>query len=106
MAGRIEPVGGRHHIRCIEDKDLRDVLYTRGQWIKKGIGITRAFIRRSSTMGQLKSYDLVYVFRKAALFGPSIFERIVHHSGKPLVFDFDDAISFDIEALQTAGLAY
>jgi len=34
----------------------------------------------------------VYVFREAALFGPSIFERVVHRLKVPLVFDFDDAI--------------
>jgi glycosyltransferase involved in cell wall biosynthesis len=77
---------------AFEDKNLRDVLYTRGQWLKKGIGIGKAFIRRFSTVGQSKSYDLVYVFREAALFGPSIIERIVHLSKVPLVFDFDDAI--------------
>jgi hypothetical protein len=77
---------------AFEDKNLRDVLYTSGQWLRKGIGISKAFIRRSSTMVHLKSHDLVYVFRESALFGPSIFERIVHHSRVPLVFDFDDAI--------------
>src|SRR5713101_7880664 len=77
---------------AFEDKNLRDVLYTRGKWLQKGIGISKAFIRRLSTVGKSKSYDLVYVFREAALFGPSIFERIVHHSRVPLVFDFDDAI--------------
>lgn len=90
--GGLKQLGVDITFAAFEDKNLRDVLYTRGQWLKKGIGITEAFIRRSSTMGQLKSYDLVYVFRESALFGPSIFERIVHHSGKPLVFDFDDAI--------------
>lgn len=77
---------------AFEDRNLRDVLYTRGQWIKKGLGISRAFGRRLSTVGRSKSYDLVYVFREAALFGPSIFERIVHLLKMPLVFDFDDAI--------------
>jgi len=77
---------------AFEDKELRDVLYARGQWLKKGIGISKAFIRRFSTVGQSKSYDMVYVFREAALFGPSLLERIVHLSKVPLVFDFDDAI--------------
>jgi len=77
---------------AFEDKTLRDVLYLRGHWLRKGIGISKAFIRRLSTVRQSKAYDLVYVFREAALFGPSIFERIVHFLKVPLVFDFDDAI--------------
>ena len=79
-------------LAAFEDRNLRDVLYVRGHWLRKGIGISEAFIRRLSTVRQSKSYDLVYVFREAALFGPSIFERIVHFLKVPLVFDFDDAI--------------
>ena len=90
--GGLKQSGVEITFAAFEDKKLRDVLYTRGQWLKKGIGITRALTRRLSTVGQSKSYDLVYVFREAALFGPSIFERIVHLSKVPLVFDFDDAI--------------
>jgi glycosyltransferase involved in cell wall biosynthesis len=77
---------------AFEDKNLRNVLYTRGRWLEKGIGISKAFVRRLSTVRKLKSYDLVYVFREAALFGPPIFERMVQRSKVPLVFDFDDAI--------------
>jgi glycosyltransferase involved in cell wall biosynthesis len=77
---------------AFEDKNLRDVLYVRGHWIRKGLGISRAFIRRLSAVEQSSSYDLVYLFREAALFGPSIFERMVHLLKVPLVFDFDDAI--------------
>lgn len=90
--GGLKQLGVEITFAAFEDKNLRDVLYTSGQWLRKGIGISKAFIRRSSTMVHLKSHDLVYVFRESALFGPSIFERIVHHSRVPLVFDFDDAI--------------
>jgi glycosyltransferase involved in cell wall biosynthesis len=75
-----------------EDKNLRDILYAKGQWLRKGAGISKSFIRRFSTVSRPRSYDLVYIFREAALFGPSIFERIVHLWKVPLVFDFDDAI--------------
>ena len=90
--GGLKQSGVEITFAAFEDRNLRDVLYARGQWWKKGIEISKAFIRRLSTVGQAKSYDLVYVFREAALFGPSIFERIVHLWRVPLVFDFDDAI--------------
>jgi len=92
--GGLKQSGVEITFAAFEDKTLRDVLYIRGQWLRKGIGISKAFIRRLSTVGQSKSYDLVYVFREAALFGPSIFERIVYLLKVPLVFDFDDAIFF------------
>ena len=90
--GGLKQSGVEITFAAFEDKNLRDVLYSRGHWVRKGIGISRAFIRRLSTVGQSGSYDLVYLFREAALFGPSMFERMVHLLKVPLVFDFDDAI--------------
>src|SRR5437879_3060472 len=78
--GGLKQSGVEITFAAFEDRNLRDVLYARGQWWKKGIEISKAFIRRLSTVGQAKSYDLVYVFREAALFGPSIIERLVHLS--------------------------
>lgn len=37
-------------------------------------------------------YDLIYVFREAALLGPAWFERRMARSDVPMVFDFDDAV--------------
>lgn len=90
--GGLKQSGVEITFAAFEDKNLRDVLYIREHWIRKGIGISRAFIRRLSEVSQSSSYDLVYLFREAALFGPSIFERMVHLLKVPLVFDFDDAI--------------
>jgi glycosyltransferase involved in cell wall biosynthesis len=77
---------------AFEDKNLNTVLYARKQWLRKGVGIGHAFLRRLSTISQSKSYDLVYVFREASLLGPSVFERLIHFRHVPLVFDFDDAV--------------
>ena len=75
-----------------EDEKLNRVLYARKQWLRKGVGIGKAFIHRLSTVSQSRHYDLVYVFREASLLGPSIFERLVRLRRVPLVFDFDDAV--------------
>jgi len=77
---------------AFDDQNLNAVLYSRKQWLRKGVGIGRAFVRRLSTVSQSKVYDLVYVFREASLLGPSVFERLVHFRQIPLVFDFDDAV--------------
>jgi glycosyltransferase involved in cell wall biosynthesis len=90
--GGLEQTGVEITFAAFEDKNLRNILYAKGQWLKKSVGISKSFSRRFSTVSRSRSYDLVYVFREAALFGPSIFERIVHLLKVPLVFDFDDAI--------------
>jgi glycosyltransferase involved in cell wall biosynthesis len=75
-----------------EDEALNTVLYQRRKWVRKTVGISKAFLLRLSAISRSKSYDLVYVFREASLLGPSIFERLLHLSRVPLVFDFDDAV--------------
>jgi glycosyltransferase involved in cell wall biosynthesis len=89
---RLEQSGVEITLAAFEDQRLRDILYAKGHWLGKGIGVSKALARRLSTIGQSKAFDLVYLFREAALIGPSIFERLVKLSRVPLVFDFDDAI--------------
>jgi len=90
--GGLKQLGVEITFAAFEDCNLRKVLYVRGQWLKKGLEISKAFMRRLSVVNDSKSYDLVYVFREASLFGPSIFEQMVKFWKAPLVFDFDDAI--------------
>jgi glycosyltransferase involved in cell wall biosynthesis len=52
----------------------------------------KALGRRRRALSSLADYDLVYVFREAALLGPAIFERSIVRAGKPMIFDFDDAV--------------
>src|SRR5579859_8279396 len=80
--GRL-PHKGRH--RC-------DVLYERGKTIRKAVAMSRAFIRRLLQVRQVRRFDLVYLFREAALIGPAIIERLIARMGVPFVYDFDDPI--------------
>ncbi len=75
-----------------ESPELTDVLYARGHHARKAALVARDFIRRSQVILKARQYDAVLVVREAALIGPAIYERIVAWTGKPLVFDFDDAI--------------
>jgi glycosyltransferase involved in cell wall biosynthesis len=75
-----------------EDEELHAVLYKSGNLKEKMRMVARAFKRRISVLRTVRQYDLVYVFREASLLGPPVFERWVHRSGVPLIFDFDDAI--------------
>jgi glycosyltransferase involved in cell wall biosynthesis len=43
-------------------------------------------------LSEAKVHDAIVIFREVSLFGPALYERLLARSGKPIVFDFDDAI--------------
>jgi glycosyltransferase involved in cell wall biosynthesis len=89
-----------------EDEDLHALLYTPGL-LKQKLGlVTRGFVRRLSAVRRARSFDIVYVFREAALLGPAFFERLVRQTGVPMVFDFDDAIFVSYRSPSNGYLSY
>src|SRR5687767_10525878 len=89
-----------------EDYELHSIVYKPGQLGKKLQLVTRNLARRLSTIGEAKKYDLVYVFREAALLGPPIFERLIAQQRTPFVFDFDDAIFVSYRSPSNGYLSY
>jgi glycosyltransferase involved in cell wall biosynthesis len=75
-----------------EDARLHHVLYQPGHVAKKASAVAAAFWRRKNLLRRIQEFDVVYVFREAALLGPAVFERVIARSGVPLLFDFDDAV--------------
>ena len=71
---------------------LMRVLYRPGHFSSKAFGLAAAFARRSALLTQLANYDAVWIHRAACLAGPALLERVIGLSGKPLIYDFDDAI--------------
>ena len=89
-----------------EDEELHALLYQRGMMPKKLQLVTRGLRRRLSLVRKVKDYDLVYILREAALFGPPVFERLIAQSGVPMVFDFDDAIFVSYRSPSNGYLSY
>lgn len=89
-----------------ENEELHELLYRDGYLPQKLNLVLRAFARRCAELRQAKDYDLVYVFREAALLGPAFFERWVHSSGVPMVFDFDDAVFVSYRSPSNGYLSY
>lgn len=75
-----------------EDLNLNRKIFERGQIGRKARYVAQAMGRRLKLLASLRSYDLVYMYREAALVGPPLFERYIHSCGIPIVYDFDDAI--------------
>ena len=74
------------------DVELERVLYARGRTLSKITGMMSAYVRQLGSIIEARAYDLVYVFREAALIGPAVIEPLIARRGTPIVFDFDDAI--------------
>ena len=89
-----------------ETPELRSVLYQGGQVLKKVSAVTRNMMLRRDELAKLDGYDLVYIFREAAILGPPWFERKIARSGVPYIFDFDDAVFVSYKSPSNGYLSY
>lgn len=89
-----------------ESTELHALLYKTGNMGKKLSLVAEGVSRRFSMMKSVRDYDVVYVFREAALLGPPFFERWIHRSGVPMVFDFDDAVFVSYRSPTNGYLSY
>lgn len=89
-----------------ETEELRRVLYKPGQAASKVRAVLSNMSRRRDELAAVAEYDVVYVFREAALLGPPWFERKIARSGVPMVFDFDDAVFVAYRSPSNGYLSY
>jgi glycosyltransferase involved in cell wall biosynthesis len=74
------------------DESARRILYSRGNYVSKALGVLRGFLRRARIVLHARKYDFVFLHREASPVGPPIFEWALFTSGCKVIFDFDDAI--------------
>lgn len=74
------------------DKNLTKIMPKPGNFPAKIGGLTKGLLKRVSHLRHLSKYDAILIYRAAAIIGPAFFERVVKLSGRPIIFDFDDAI--------------
>jgi glycosyltransferase involved in cell wall biosynthesis len=89
-----------------ETPELRAVLYERGNIAKKVSAVAKNMRRRGREIAAAGDFDLVYLFREAALLGPPWYERRMAKSGVPYVFDLDDAIFVSYKSPSNGYLSY
>jgi glycosyltransferase involved in cell wall biosynthesis len=89
-----------------ETDELQAVLHQGGNVTSKIKAVSRNMRRRSRELDSVGDFDLVYLFREAALLGPPWFERKIARSGVPMIFDFDDAIFFSYKSPSNGYLSY
>lgn len=87
----------QHGIECelrpFLSAELFRTLYRPGGYVGKALQLSLLALRRLRDVGGASHYDVIFVQREAALFGPPVVEWFVTQVWKkPMVFDFDDAI--------------
>lgn len=75
----------------IDERD-DEVFYAPGRLLGKARIFAKSWLKRRSQVRLARDYDLLFLQREAFMTGSLRFERGFRRSGRPLVFDFDDAI--------------
>ena len=85
-----------HKIRLdfapFESARLSQLLYQPGHVQRKALWMLRDFILRAAVVPKSRSYDALVIHREASLIGPAFYETLIALLGKPIIYDFDDAI--------------
>ena len=71
---------------------LERILYEPGRVVEKAAGLLRAYLKQYASVSRARNFDVIYLFREAALIGPALIESRTARAGARIVFDFDDAI--------------
>jgi len=74
------------------DQGLMELLHKPGHRAAKAFGNAARFGRRIVDAIKTRRYDAVLIHRAACIAGPALLERLVVLLGRPLIYDFDDAI--------------
>ena len=94
------------HFEPFAGAALSAALYRPGHYATKAWHMTLAWLRRARTAWQAASFDVVYLYREAALIGPAWLERLARRRNPRLVYDFDDAIWLPYVSPRNRYLSY
>jgi len=85
---------------------LTCLMRSAGHFLRKASLAAAAVARQTHRVAFGRLGDVVFVHRAAAVFGPPVLERLLTLRGRPLVFDFDDAIFLPHETETNRRLAW
>lgn len=88
----LEALGVRCEVQSFMDAPMYRLSFSRGRTLAKAWATARASVRRIAAVLRHADYDLVYMQRELLPFGPPLLERWLRRRGKPLLFDYDDAL--------------
>jgi len=74
------------------DDDLMAMLHKPGRQTAKAVANLSRFLGRFGDAIRARRYDAVLIHRAACIAGPATIERLIVALGRPVIYDFDDAI--------------
>jgi len=74
------------------DMPMWRIVYERGHFPAKVLGVLRGHLRRIRDMFRIPRYDLVYVHMGVTPFGSTFFERLTRALAPRLIFDVEDNV--------------
>lgn len=89
----LDEAGIKYRVRPFLSFRGRNVLYSSGHIIGKGLVMLAGIMRRCRDMFALIGYDYIYIHRWVTIAGPPVYEWIIAKIlRKKIIYDFDDAI--------------
>jgi glycosyltransferase involved in cell wall biosynthesis len=89
-ATHLEQFGWTVDLYPFEDTRLNEVFYRSGYNMAKISRLAICYLRHVRLVRRLPPYDVILIYREAALIGPALLERLARRSGTPMVYDLDD----------------
>jgi glycosyltransferase involved in cell wall biosynthesis len=74
------------------DESLLKLLHQPGRRAAKAVSNLSRSARRCADVIRARNYDAVLIHRAVSIGGPAILERVIALLGRPIIYDFDDAI--------------
>lgn len=88
----IKDNGIDYSLRPFVSSDFFKIMYKNGHQAKKVLYFLSATTKRLLDLIRAVKYDLIFVHIESFPFGPAIFEKIFVTLGKPIIYDFEDAV--------------
>lgn len=88
----LEACGIESVVRPFVSQKFFRILYKKGHLFRKTVYFLAACVRRTGDLYRAFRSDAVFIHREACPIGPPCFEWLCSAMGKPILFDFDDAI--------------
>ena len=88
----LEPLGIHVDLVPFGDAELMSMLHKPGHQTAKALANMNRFLLRFGHAIRARRQDAVLIHRAACIAGPAMVERLIGLIGRPLIYDFDDAI--------------
>lgn len=88
----LEENGIRVDLYPFADRELLGLMHRPNRRVAAAARSMLRMIRRLRDVARIGRYDAVIVHRAISIIGPAWFERLAVRLGKPMIYDFDDAI--------------